>query len=202
MGNKFIEQIEKYINILLMPLEDHYFHQFEHSIDVKDRAIEIAKKEWLSDEEIEIITIAALFHDTGFIIQYDNNEYIWAKIAKNYLKSVLYPKEKIEIVERLILATKPDYKEPIDILEEIIKDADLDNLGRDDFFEKENNLKNEIETIKRIKFKRTDWHHAALDLINNYSYFTNSQKKERGKKKIENAKRLEGMIKELESKWI
>jgi predicted RNA binding protein YcfA (HicA-like mRNA interferase family) len=44
------------------------------------------------------------------------------------LKSVLYPKEKIKTIERLILATKPTYKNPIDILEEIIKDADLDNL--------------------------------------------------------------------------
>jgi uncharacterized protein len=76
MENEVIKQIEKYINILLMPLENHYYHQFGHAIDVKNRAIEIAKKEKLSKEEIEIVTIAALFHDTGFIIQYDDNEYI------------------------------------------------------------------------------------------------------------------------------
>ncbi len=199
MENKLIKQIEKYVNILLMPLENYYFHQFKHALEVKDRAIEIAKKEGLTDEEIELVTIAALFHDTGFIIQYDNNEYIWAKIAQNYLKSILYPKEKIEIIERLILATKPDYKNPVDILEEVIKDADLDNLWRDDFLERWNDLRKEIEMIKEIKLKDPDWKHASLEFMNNYSYFTNFQKKERQDKKIENAKKLAEMIKKIEN---
>ena len=58
----------------------------------------------------------------------DDNEYIGAKIAQNYLRTTLFPKNQIEIIERLILATKPSYTTPIDILEKIIKDADLDNL--------------------------------------------------------------------------
>jgi predicted RNA binding protein YcfA (HicA-like mRNA interferase family) len=41
---------------------------------------------------------------------------------------MLYPEEKIAIIERLILATDPNYTTPKDILEKIIKDADLDNL--------------------------------------------------------------------------
>jgi len=41
---------------------------------------------------------------------------------------VLYPKDKIKFVEKLILATIPTYKNPIDIYEKIIKDADMDNL--------------------------------------------------------------------------
>jgi len=41
---------------------------------------------------------------------------------------MLYPNEKIQEVERIILATDPDYKEPQDIFEAIIKDADIDNL--------------------------------------------------------------------------
>lgn len=201
MNKLLLEQIEKYVNILLYPLENHYFHQFEHALDVKNRAIELWKKEWLKDEDVEILAISALFHDTGFIIQYDNNEYIWAKIARNYLKSILYPEERIVIIERLILATIPDYKKPIDILEKIIIDSDLDNLWRDDFFEKENNLKREIETIKKIKIKKPEWHHATLDLLNNYSYFSNTQKLERNKKKEENTKKLKKMIEELEKEW-
>jgi hypothetical protein len=41
---------------------------------------------------------------------------------------MLYYDKNIKIIERLILATIPSYKEPKDILEKIIKDADLDNL--------------------------------------------------------------------------
>jgi len=202
MREKLIKQIEKYVNILLMPLENHYFHQFEHALDVKTRAIEIAKKEWLTEDEIELLTISALFHDTGFIIQYDDNEYIWAKIARNYLRWILYPEEKIKEIERIILATRPNYKNPVDILEKIIKDADLDNLWRDDFFEKENNLKKEIETIKWIKLKKPDWHHATLDLMNNYKYFTKSAKEDRENKKQKNTSKLKQMIEELEKEEI
>jgi hypothetical protein len=47
----------------------------------------------------------------------------------------LYPKEKINIVENIILATIVT-RQPNNILESIIKDADTDNLGRIDFFDK------------------------------------------------------------------
>jgi len=197
-NTKFIEQIERHVNILLLPLENHYFHQFEHALEVKNRVIDIAEKEWLNTSDIELLTIAALFHDTGFIIQYDNNEYIWAKIARNYLKGILFPEDKIKTIERLIIATKPEYKKPIDILEQIIIDSDLDNLWRDDFFKRWNDLKREIETIKKIKLHKPDWQHASLELLNSYTYFTQTQKEERSNKKAKNAEILKEMIKSEE----
>jgi len=81
----------------------------------------------VSPDELEILAIAGLFHDTGFVIQYDNNEYIGAKIAKNFLRANLYSEEKIKLIESLILITNPQEK-PITLLEKIMKDADLDNL--------------------------------------------------------------------------
>jgi hypothetical protein len=45
MNSELIKQIENYVNILLMPLENYYFHQFEHALDVRSRAAELAKKE-------------------------------------------------------------------------------------------------------------------------------------------------------------
>jgi predicted metal-dependent HD superfamily phosphohydrolase len=136
-----------------------------------------------------MLAIAALFHDTGFTIQYDDNEPIGAKIAHNYLKTILYPIEKIKIVEQLILATSPKV-EPKNKLEEIIKDADLDNLGRDDFFEVAERVKKELETIKKIKIKDPDWHHAALDVIGKNGFYTHTQNTERGEKRRENEEKL------------
>ena len=196
--NPIIIEAMKYVNKLLLPLEWLYYHQYNHSLEVMDRSVYLWKKENVSEEELEILALAWLFHDTGFVIQYDNNEYIWAKIARNYLTSILYPKDKIKIIERLILATAPDYKEPKDILEEIIKDADLDNLWREDFFEKSDKMKRELETIKKIKLKDPEWDHASLVLLNEHKYFTETEKKEREWKKIENRKILEEMLKELQ----
>lgn len=181
--------IKSYVNYLLLPLENHYYHQYEHSIDVMTRSLYLWEKEGISTEELELLAIAALFHDTGFIIQYENNEYIGAKIAHNYLKTILYPAEKIRIIEELILATNPNV-EPKNLLEEIIKDADLDNLGRDDFFETSEKVKKELETIKNIKIKDPDWHHAALDVIWKNKFYTKTQNTEREAKRKENEEKL------------
>jgi len=198
MEKDIIENAKKYVNKLLLPLENHYYHHYNHALDVMQRAVYIAEKEWLSEDEIEILALSGLFHDTWFIIVYDKNESIWAKIAKNYLKSVLYPSEKIEQIEQIILATDPDYTNPKNIYEKIIKDADLDNLWRDDFLEKANDIKKEIETIKKIKIKDPNWYHGALDLLYKHNYFTKIQKKERWIKKEENKEILRQILQKIE----
>lgn len=199
MNSILIENAKKYVNKLLMPLENYYYHSYEHSIDVMTRAVYLAEKEWLSFDEVEILWLAALFHDTWFVIQYDKNEPIWAKIARNYLKWILYPDNKIDLIEKIILATDPAYKEPKNQYEAIIKDADMDNLWRDDFLKKNNDIKKELEIVKKIKIKDPEWRHASVELLKEFKYKTLSQKLERDKKKVENLKK---MIHELEEDWI
>ncbi|NDK08657.1 HD domain-containing protein [Candidatus Gracilibacteria bacterium] len=196
LESKIICDAKKYVNSILMPLENYYYHQYEHALDVMTRAVYIGEKEGLSKEDIEIMAISGLFHDTGFTIQYDNNEFIGAKIAENYLKSILYPKEKIDKVRKIIQATDSNYDKPENIMEKIIKDSDLDNLGRDDFFDKGDKLKMELETIKKIKIKDPDWHHSALDFLWNHRYYTKTQENERGEKKKKNEELLKSMVKE------
>ena len=187
-----------YVNKLLLPLEWLYYHQYNHSLEVMERAMYLWEKEKVSAEEIEILWIAGLFHDTGFVIQYDDNEEIGSKIAENYLKTTLYSKKNIKKIKRLILATKPSYKTPVDLLEKIIKDADLDNLWRDDFFEKKDKMKLELETIREIKMRNPEWDHGSLQLLREHKYYTDTQKKERWEKKIKNREILEKMLSELD----
>jgi len=193
MNEKLITQVKKYVNMLLWPLEWHYYHQYEHALEVMDRVCDLWNKEWLSENELEILTLAALFHDTWFAIQYDDNEYIWASIAKNYLKSVLYPEDKILIVQNLIISTIYS-RNPENILENIMRDADTDNLWRDDFFDKWEKLKKEIETIKKIKILDPDWLHYSLEFLKNHSFVTKTEIKERQPKKEENIKKLEEIV--------
>lgn len=192
MDSKIIKNVVNYVNNLIFPLEKHYYHQYTHSQEVMERALYIWEKEWLNNEDLEILVIASLFHDTGFIVQYDNNEIIWAKIAKNFLKSILYPDEKIKKVEDIIIATMIDYKEPKNILEKIIKDADLDYLWRESlyFYEKLNNLKKELEDIKNIKISDLESKKWTISFLQNHKYYTKTQKDERDKQKIKNLKNL------------
>ncbi len=198
MNKKLIKNVKNYVNILLSPLQHLYYHQYDHALDVMQRALELWKKEWLDDEKLEILALAALFHDTGFVIQYDKNEPIWAKIAKNYLRAMLYPEDKIATIERLILATDPEYTNPKDILEKIIKDADLDNLWRDDFLEKFNNIQKELEYIKNIKTKEPNWIHWTIAFLEKQKFSTKTQEQERNEKKQKNIDILKEMLKGIE----
>lgn len=200
--NKVISRAMNYVNQLLIPLENHYYHQYSHALEVMDRAVYLAEKEWLNEEEIEILALSGLFHDAGFIIQYDHNEPIWAKIAQNYLKSMLYDHDKIKQIEEIILATDPDYHSPKNIYEKIIMDSDLDNFWREDFFDKMENIHKERETIKNIKLRDPGWKHWVIDFLAEHKYYTKTQIAERGEQKKKNITRLQKMIEELENEEI
>ena len=190
MEKNILWNAKKYVNLLLSPLNKHYYHSYEHAIDVMQRAIYLSEQENLPVDEIEMMALAGLFHDTGFIVMYDKNEPIWAKIASNYLKNINYDKNKIKLIEQIILATDPDYTNPKNIYEKIIKDADMDNLWRDDFQKKSNDIKKELETVKKIKIKDPEWHHSLVDLLISHKFNTDVQRKERDKKKQENLNKM------------
>jgi len=136
------------------------------------------------------------------LIQYDDNEFAWAKIARNFLKSMLYPEDKINTIERIIMATVPTYKTPSDILEEIIKDADLDYLWWENFLENANKLKQELEAIKKIKILDPEWQHGSIKFLREHKFYTKTQKEERWNKKKENVKNLEELLRDLEKDWV
>ena len=195
MDNKFLlDWVKKYVNLLLWPLENYYYHQYYHAIEVTQRTQYLWNKEWLWKTELEMLFIAAMFHDTWFIVRYDDNETIWATIASNYLKTISYSSEKINIIKELIISTNLQYLKPKNILEKIIKDADMDNIGRDDFFEKWARLKKELEMIKKIKIKDPDWYHYALEILYKYRFFTKTSNFEREWKKKDNIKKLKELI--------
>ena len=181
MYSQIVQKAYNYVKSLLKKYkinEDnwYYFHNWKHIKSVFERASYLAKKEWLDEEMQEIIQLAALFHDVGFIKQYDNNEEIWAQIAEDWLKSQNFPEDKIEIVKRLILATVPTFVP--DLLPcKIIKDADLDNLGTPDAILFTKMLAKELKHVKWLDVSTKDL--LSKDFILNYKPYTSTQLKER-----------------------
>jgi hypothetical protein len=45
LDNKVIRRAKVYVNQLLIPLEQHYYHQYSHALEVMDRAVYLGKKE-------------------------------------------------------------------------------------------------------------------------------------------------------------
>ena len=166
--------IEKLTNELPSNL---YYHNLKHTIDVTNMAEVISQKENANREEQLIIRTAALLHDSGFCVDYDNHEFHSVKIAKEILPVFNYNVQQIEQVGELIMATKfPPI--PKNHLEEIICDADLDYLGRKDFIPISRNLF--IELYERKKIKSVDeWLKIQINFIEKHSYFTDTAKNSR-----------------------
>lgn len=188
---KMIE--EEVLNKLQMNLPSNlYYHNVKHTIDVIFIVEDIARQEGVSNEEMLLLKCAALFHDAGFMVSYDNNEKIGADLAEETLKRYKFSKEQIETVKRLILSTKMPHN-PKDLLEKIINDADLDYLGRPDFIPVSQNLFRELYERDKIS-TISQWNKMQYKFVREHSYYTSTarEKRDPGKQTVLNE--LENMI--------
>ena len=158
--------------------ENLYYHITSHTIDVFHRVQYLGKEEGLSKKEIELLQVAALFHDMGFIKQYNKNEPVGAEMAAEKLPEYGFNNEEIETVKKLIMATEMPHN-PHTISEEIMADADMDNLGRDDFYIQTEFLRLELKE-NGIPFTPRQWYGENLPkLLEMHKFFTNTAQKDR-----------------------
>jgi len=165
-------QLEKEIITMLtdkLPSALHY-HSVSHTKDVIAAAECISRAEGLTEEELNLVRTAALFHDSGFVLGYNNHEKNSCIIAKEVLKKNNYPDAFIEQVCKMIMATKIP-QSPKDKLSEILCDADLDYLGREDFFKISNKLYSERSAM--VTAESTDkWNQMQVKFFKSHHYFT------------------------------
>ncbi len=109
------------------------YHSVEHTLDVHGAALRIAKNEGVEGEDLDVLLTAALFHDSGFLVMPDAHEQGSCLLARQHLPRFGYPPSQVERVCNLILSTRIP-QNAHDPLSRILCDADLDYLGREDFF--------------------------------------------------------------------
>ena len=165
-----------------------YYHSIKHTKDVVKSVERIALLEGVTDEGLFLLKTAAIFHDAGFIEQYDHNEGIGARMAQEILPKYGYTEQHVKTIVELIHATEIPHK-PINKLQEIICDADLDYLGRDDFEEIADNLRKELTEMGKIK-SRKEWDEIQVKFLNQHQYFTATALGSRQQKKQENLERV------------
>ena len=163
-------------------LPDHlYYHNIGHTMDdVLPAAMHLAAAESISADDVFLLKTAALFHDTGFIRRYPNNEEFGAQIAGEVLPGFGFSKEQIQRISNIILATRiAPVKDRFvqsagdDPLEQIICDADLDNFGRNDFFEKSANLYREMGYFGKVPNDK-EWIDYLIFILETHRYYTDS----------------------------
>ena len=160
------------------------YHSVFHVRDVMKAAERIAVSEKVNDEDLILLKTAALFHDTGFMYNPKNHEEKSCEIAQEYLPDYGYTQEQIEKIKGMIMATKIP-QSPKNKLEEILADADLDYLGRNDFFLIGDTLYQELTHLGVLNNER-DWNVLQEKFLESHAFFTPTSIKKRNKKKLEN----------------
>ena len=170
--NTQFEKVEKFmLEKLQQELPQHLsYHSVNHVKDVMEAAMNIADAEKVDDADKLLLRTAALFHDSGFLFGAQEHERKSCEIARQYLPEYGFTEPQIEEICGMIMATKIP-QDPQNHLEQILADADLDYLGRDDFFTIGDRLYDELAMYGIVNDKN-DWNRLQVRFLENHHYFT------------------------------
>ncbi len=168
------------------------YHGVHHTYDVLDAALKIGAKEKITKEQENLLRVACCFHDSGFIYIYKGHEERGCQLAQEFLPKYKFSNTDIETICGMIMATKIP-QQPKTLLEKIIADADLDYLGRPDFYSISKTL---FEEMKAYSFLETpeQWNKVQLNFFNSHHYHTATSIKNRAPEKQKRLEEIEKII--------
>jgi len=150
--------------------ENLAYHTLEHTLLVIDKAQELAKRENVTDREYTLIQLAALFHDTGFLISREEHEMRGCEIARSELVNEDLTDAELDLVCGMIMATKIP-QSPKNHLDRILVDADLYYLGTDEYDKYSNFLFEELKHFNP-SFSQEDWKQIQIKFLESHQYTT------------------------------
>lgn len=164
------------INKLKSSLPDNLdYHNIKHTLNVEKAAIRLAKLEGIVGEDFIILRTAVIFHDAGYILQFNDNEEVGKQLARTELPKFGYDAQQIDTICEIINKTKRDVA-PQTLLQKIMCDADLDYLGRADYYIVARTLRNELENYG-TKMTEKEWLDYQLHYLEDvHQYYTQTSK--------------------------
>ncbi len=150
---------------------DHQYHNQGHTERVCKAVLELGQSAGLTSHQLEILELAALFHDLGFTETYEGHEAVSRQLADQFLSGQAYEEERKAEVLNLIDVTFPP-KVPQTQLEKIMCDADLSNLGSPHYFEYLQALRHEWKTFLNQEYTDEAWYRLNYKFVKNHRFYT------------------------------
>jgi predicted metal-dependent HD superfamily phosphohydrolase len=171
LDSSIIEEAEIYVRDLLDNelSEDCLFHTVKHTMDVVRNAEIIGDYSNLCEECKNVLRIAALFHDVGYIDSYEDHEVESAAHASRFLNSKNVQESIIKQVVESILATKMP-QQPKDDISKVLCDADLMNMTFDDYFEQIDLMRQEWKKTGKAKLNTQEAYKTSLEFFRSHQY--------------------------------
>ncbi|MBV6403775.1 MAG: HD domain-containing protein [Flavobacteriales bacterium] len=153
------------------------YHNFSHTLDVYRCAVAMAARAGVTGEELDLLRTAAVYHDAGFLVQDHDHESASCVLAREALPRFGYDPPQIDRVCALVMATKIP-QQPQDTLGMLLCDADLDYLGRPDFFRIGSTLFQELRNYGALTTER-EWNELQVRFLEAHRYFTEESRRDR-----------------------
>lgn len=157
------------------------YHGLHHTLDVLQATEDLGQREGILPYHLMLLKTAALFHDSGFTISNQNHESMGCQIAQEILPNFGYLPEDIGPICGMIMATKIP-QNPQNHLENILCDADLDYLGREDFYAIGNTLFEELKAYNILNTTEA-WNRLQVSFLEKHTFFTLTNQHRRNPRK-------------------
>ncbi len=168
-----INEVEKFVSGLLeneTPV-DYTYHTLTHTQNVVKNAVFIGTNEKLPDEEMEILMLAAWFHDVGYLKKYKGHEEASAEMAVKFLERYgVEENTRIAVAESIRATAFP--QSPESRVPKVLCDADFMHLGQENYFEQAEKLRQEQKNAGVRKYKKTEFDQESLRLFEEHHWHT------------------------------
>ncbi|MXV17708.1 Pycsar system effector family protein [Hufsiella ginkgonis] len=174
---------------------DHVYHNYPHTLQTVKACKELAAAYDLSSRDLEVLLLAAWFHDTGYTRSYEGHEAHSAAIMKDYLDGE-YKLEDIAEIESLILSTRFD-SVPDGTLQEILHDADYISIGKKKFTRRAELLRIEWERLLGKRYSAVEWEQEQLNFLLSITFKTEEALTLYGEQREDNIRKQRATLEEV-----
>lgn len=170
-----------------------YYHNALHTEeDVLPAVVRLARLSNVAEPDLHLLEVGAAFHDLGQIRTNLGHELIGIEIMSGVLPEFGFSPQEIARVSGMILATRLP-QTPLNDEQALLCDADLDSLGREDFFATSKALWQERAACGLVIPWQT-WLENQLRFLQTHRYFTPAARALRQDGKQKNIEMLERLI--------
>jgi predicted metal-dependent HD superfamily phosphohydrolase len=166
------------------------YHTIEHIIDVANVCDHYIRNYQIQDDLARLIRIAAISHDYGYIFSPEQHEERSIVELRPKLNGS-YKENDIELINGMIRATKVPQK-PKNFYEEILADADLDYLGRDDYDQLSQKLYQEFLHYGVVS-NDEQWLEVQINFLESHHYHVSFALENRTEKKRQKLSELKDL---------
>ncbi|AEM70010.1 metal-dependent phosphohydrolase HD sub domain protein [Allomuricauda ruestringensis DSM 13258] len=190
--SEIVEKTERFVSELLTEKLDSRFvyHNLRHTQRVVKSTKELLNYYKLEGVENERLLLAAWFHDVGHTKGWEHHEENSCEIARDFLSKNDYDPEGIEQVCSLIMVTKM-CNEPTNLMEGIIRDADISHFAKKSYWETTDFLKEELRELGIADYSAKEWRDKNIKMFRTkHNFFTDYAKENWEEGKQQNLKKL------------